>query len=132
MRYTFQEDNVLSTMLIEEETQEPFFATVSFHNFWSIHSTIDTLAIYGIVEEIKGKYTAAALKFKRGQISDMSFLLDQMDLNIFMDSFINPGQWCVAADRYPSSQTYAYIVFIHSSEPKTPVIHGSWTLRRWL
>ena len=93
MILTFKTEDLLATTLIEEESQEAYFATIPFAKFWSTQSVPDEVAIYAIFEELKGKYTAAALKFRRSQITDMTFLREEMELNIFMDSFISPNQW---------------------------------------
>jgi len=131
MIFTFRDDNVLGTDLIEEESQEPFFATVPFAKFWSTQSVADTVAIYAIFQELKGKYTAAELNFKHAHVVNASFLQEQMDLGGFMDSFVNRKQ-CVHPFIGYEQAEYSWIVdaermVCYESKTKRVAAETRWT-----
>jgi len=110
LNFYFEDDDLFNTALIDEEYEIPAYATDGFWRqpLWAWAPILDTLAIYGLWAQKKRKYTAAGLKFKKGRIVNMSFLLSEMDLNSFQAAMATPG--CVRPFAGPNKIKYAWVV----------------------
>jgi len=110
LHFYFKEDELLCTALIDEYCGVPAYATDPFFKqpIWAWEPYLDALAIYGLHAKEKLRYTSAALKFKKGQIVNMSYLMEEMDLNPFQDALATSG--CVRPFYGPKKIKYAWVI----------------------